>query len=59
MPAKVGVKSCRFAGECVLFVSVYMDIINQLELCLHEQTQIVGNATCSVGSKQILSYIAS
>ena len=36
MPAEVGIKSCRFARECVC-----MDVSTQLE---HEQTQIVANA---------------
>ena len=27
-----------------------MDVTTQLELCLHEQTQIVANAACRVGS---------
>ena len=33
--AKVGIKSCRFATECVSFVHVWMQLANQLELCLH------------------------
>ena len=37
--AKVGIKSCRFATECVSFVHVWMQLANQLELCLHEQSQ--------------------
>ena len=41
--AKVGIKSCRFATECVSFVHVWMQLANQLELCLHEQTQIVAS----------------
>ena len=59
--AKVGIKSCRFATECVSFVHVYMDvtIANQLELCLHEQTQIVASAACRVGSQEFHSWIAS
>ena len=36
---KVGIKSCRFATECVSFVHVWMQLTNQLQLCLHEQTQ--------------------
>ena len=52
--AKVGIKSCRFAGECV-FICAYMDVTTQLELCFHEQTQIVANAACRVGSYQFLS----
>ena len=41
--AKVGIKSCRYATECVSFVHVWMQLANQLELCLHEQTQIVAS----------------
>ena len=47
--AKVGIKSCRFATECFSFVHVWMQLANQLELCLHEQTQIVASAACRVG----------
>ena len=57
--AKVGIKSCRFATECVLFVHVWMQLANQLELCLHEQTQIVASAACRVGSQEFHSWIAS
>ena len=35
-----------------------MDVTTQLELCLHEQTQIVTNAAYRVGSQQFLSYLA-
>ena len=34
-------------------------IANQLELCLHEQTQIVASAACRVGSQEFHSWIAS
>ena len=51
MPAKGRIKSCRFVRDCV----AYMDVAAQLELCLHEQTQIVANAACRVGSQQFLS----
>ena len=37
--AKVGIKSCRFAIECVLFVHAWMQLTTQLELCVYEQTQ--------------------
>ena len=57
--AKVGIKSCRFATECVSFVHVWMQLANQLELCLHEQTQIVASAACRVGSQEFHSWIAS
>ena len=57
--AKVGIKSCRYATECVLFVHVWMQLANQLELCLHEQTQIVASAACRVGSQEFHSWIAS
>ena len=52
--AKVGIKSYRFARECVKFVHAWM-LTTQLELCLHEQTQIAANAACQVGSWQINS----
>ena len=58
MLAKVGIKSCRFATECVSFVHVWMQLANQLELCLHEQTQIA-SAACRVGSQEFHSWIAS
>ena len=57
--AKVGIKSCRFATECVSFVNVWMQLANQLELCLHEQTQIVASVGCRVGSQEFHSWIAS
>ena len=57
--AKVGIKSCKFATECVSFVHVWMQLANQLELCLHEQTQIVASAACRVGSQEFHSWIAS
>ena len=57
--AKVGIKSCRFATECVSFVHVWMQLANQLELCLHEQTQIVAIAARRVGSQEFHSWIAS
>ena len=57
--AKVGIKSCRFATGCVSFVHVWMQLANQLELCLHEQTQIVASAACRVGSQEFHSWIAS
>ena len=58
--AKVGIKSCIFATECVSFVHVWMQLLaNQLELCLHEQTQIVASAACRVGSQEFHSWIAS
>ena len=57
--AKVGIKSCRYATECVSFVHVWMQLANQLELCLREQTQIVASAACRVGSQEFHSWIAS
>ena len=57
--AKVGIKSCRFATECVSFVHVWMQLANQLELCFHEQTQIIASAACRVGSQGFHSWIAS
>ena len=57
--AKVGIKSCRFATECVSFVYVWMQLANQLELCLHKQTQIVASVACRVGSQEFHSWIAS
>ena len=36
-----------------------MQLANQLELCLHEQTQIVASAACRVGSQEFHSWIAS
>ena len=58
--AKVGIKSCRFATECVSFVHVWMQLANQLELCqLHEQTQTVASAACRVGRQEFHSWIAS
>ena len=35
MPAKVGIKSCRFARVC--FICACMDVPTQLELCLYDQ----------------------
>ena len=36
-----------------------MQLANQLELCLHKQTQIVASAACRVGSQEFHSWIAS
>ena len=36
-----------------------MQLANQLELCWHEQTQIVASAACRVGSQEFHSWIAS
>ena len=55
MPAKVGIKSCRFAGECISSIHIYIDVATQLGLCWHEQTHIVANTACIVGNQQILS----
>ena len=35
-----------------------MQLANQLELCLHEQTQIVTSVACRVGSQEFHSWIA-
>ena len=39
------------------FVYARMGLTTQLELCLQEQTHIVANAACRVGSQQFLSYV--
>ena len=57
--AKVGIKFCRYATECVSFVHVWMYLANQLELCLHEQTQIVASAACRADRQEFHSWIAS
>ena len=36
-----------------------MQLANELELCLHEQTQIIASAACRVGSQEFHSWIAS
>ena len=41
--ANAGIEFCRFARECV-FICASMHVTTQLELCFHEQTQIVANA---------------
>ena len=38
---------------------ICMQLANQLELCLHKQTQIVASAACRVGSQEFHSWIAS
>ena len=53
--AKVGINSCRFAIDCVSFVYAWMYLATQLELCLHEQTQIVASVACRVGSQEFHS----
>ena len=53
MPAKVGIKLCRYARMC--FICAYMDVPTQLKLCLYDQTQIVAIASCRVDSQQFLS----
>ena len=40
MPAKVGIKSCRFARKYVLFVYAWIYVPTQLELCLYDQLDI-------------------
>ena len=57
--AKVGIKSCRFVMECVSFGYAWMQLATQLELCLHEQTQIVASVAYRVGSQEFHSWIAS
>ena len=52
-------KSCRFATKCVSFVHVWMQLANQLELCLHEQTQIVASEACRVGRQEFNSWITN
>ena len=47
--AKVAIASCIFVRECVS-ISASMDVATQLESCFHEQTQIVANAACILGS---------
>ena len=47
-PAKVGIKYFRFARECVSFLHAWMYVPTQLELCLHDQTQIIANTVLSV-----------
>ena len=59
MPAKVEIKSYKYARECVSFVHACMYVPIQLELCLYDQTQIIANAACRVGSQQFLSQKAS
>ena len=41
------------------FEHMYMDVTTKLELCLHEQTQIVANTAYRVGSQQFLCYVDS
>ena len=36
-----------------------MQLANQLELCLHEQTQRVASVACRVGNQEFHSWIAS
>ena len=43
----------------VSFVHVWMQLANQLELCLCKQTQIVASAACRVGCQKFHSWIAS
>ena len=58
--AKVGIKSCRFAIECALFVHAWMQLTTQLELCVHEQTQIVASVACIVVVSNLIdNYLAS
>ena len=38
---------------------VWVQLANQLELCLHEQTQIVASVACRVGSQEFHNWIAS
>ena len=37
IPAKVGIKSCRFARERVSFMYTWMYVPIQMELCLQDQ----------------------
>ena len=55
--AKAGIKSCRLTIECVLWVHTSMWLATQLEMCLHEQTQVVASAACRVGNQQFHSYV--
>ena len=38
---------------------ICIQLANQLELCLHKQTQIVASVACRVGSQEFHSWIAS
>ena len=46
MPAKVG---SRFARECILFVHAWM-YLPSWNCVMYDQTQVVANAACRVGS---------
>ena len=48
--AKVRIKSCRLAIECV-FICTCMDVT------LHEHTQIVARVACRVGSQQFQAHL--
>ena len=52
MPVKVWIKSCKFARDVF---HMCMDVTTQLELHLHEPTQIVVNTACRVSNQQFLS----
>ena len=54
--AKVMIKSCRFAREC-MFIYESIDVTAQMELCFHEQTQVVANADCRMGSYVVISKL--
>ena len=41
------------------FICACMEVTTQLELCLHEQTQLLASAACRVGSQQFLGLIAN
>ena len=46
---------CFFIYACQGRDYVYIDLLENVELFLHEQTKILANAACSVGSQQFLS----
>ena len=50
MSVKEEIKSCRFARECASFVYTCMDLTTQLDLHLHEQTQIITDVDCREGN---------
>ena len=56
MPAKIRIRYYRICYRmCFIFACV--DVTTQLELYLHEQKQIVANAACRVGRKQMPIFV--
>ena len=57
--AKIGIKSCRFALECVSFVHAWMSVTSYPARIVFAWTPTVASVACSVRSQQFYNWTAS